>query len=82
MADKKEFIAYLPEDDHPENDILEEISQKSGASSDEVRGVLWRKKLQEAFPDLVIEKDPLPISIACHTGEGALGVGIMRDTLS
>ena len=40
MADKKEFIAYLPEDDLPENDIMEEISQKSGASSTEVRSVL------------------------------------------
>lgn len=58
------------------------ITIRAAYSGDEVRGELWRKKLQEAFPDLVIEKDPLPISIACHTGEGALGVGIMRDTLS
>ncbi len=44
-------------------------------------GELWRKRLQDAFPDLTIEKDPLSISIACHTGDGALGVGIMRDYL-
>lgn len=48
----------------------------SGSRSD---GEVWQEILQQAFPDIKIELDPLPISIACHVGEGALGVGIMRD---
>ena len=57
------------------------ITIRAAYSGDEVRGELWQKKLQEAFPDLAIGKDPLSISVACHTGEGAMGVGIMRDNL-
>ena len=38
-------------------------------------------ELQKAFPDYKIEKDPLPLSIACHTGADALGVGIMKDII-
>ena len=52
---------------------------RAAYTGDEELGEQWRLTLQRAFPDLVIEKDPLPLSIACHTGEGALGVGIMRD---
>lgn len=43
-------------------------------------GEKWRLVLQSAFPDLAIENDPLPLSIACHTGADALGVGIMPET--
>lgn len=57
------------------------VTIRASYAGDEVRGELWRKKLQGEFPNLSIEKDPLSISIACHTGEGALGVGIMRDIL-
>lgn len=42
-------------------------------------GEQWRRTLQAAFPDLRIEADPLSLSVACHTGDGALGVGLMRD---
>ena len=50
-------------------------------SGSEAKGEAWRQKLQEAFPDIEVEKDPLSISIACHVGEDALGVGIMRNIL-
>ncbi len=40
-------------------------------------GEMWTGVLRESFPDLAIESDPLSISVSCHTGEGALGVGIM-----
>lgn len=59
----------------------QKVAIRAAYAGDEIRGELWRKRLQNAFPDLTIEKDPLSISIACHTGEGALGVGIMRDYL-
>ena len=42
---------------------------------------MWQAELQKAFPDYKIEKDPLPLSIACHTGAAALGVGIMKDII-
>lgn len=52
---------------------------RAAYSGDAEQGELWRTELQRAFPDLRIEKDPLSVSIACHTGDGALGVGIMGD---
>lgn len=36
----------------------------------------WRSTVQEAFPDFEVSYDPLSCSIACHTGVGAVGVGI------
>ena len=38
----------------------------------------WETALKEEFPDMEIEIDPLPISICCHVGEGAMGIGIME----
>ncbi len=36
----------------------------------------WLAQIQAAFPGAGIVHDPLPLSICCHTGPGALGVGI------
>ena len=36
------------------------------------------KRMEEEFSDLDIVKNPLSLSVACHTGEGALGVGCFR----
>lgn len=47
------------------------------SGSDEVKEN-WANALKEAFPDMEIEMDLLPISICCHTGEGAMGIGIME----
>ena len=55
------------------------VTIRAAYTGDYDLGEQWRLTLQMAFPDLFIEKDPLPLSIACHTGEGALGVGIMQD---
>lgn len=52
---------------------------RAAYSGDFQNGVRWLETLQKAFPELRIEIDPLPISIACHIGDGALGVGIMKD---
>lgn len=60
----------------------QKLTIRAAYSGDAEQGELWRLKLQTAFPDFRIEKDPLPLSIACHTGDGALGAGIMRDTLT
>ena len=39
-------------------------------------GEKWREKITERFPDYEIELDALPVSISCHVGPGALGIGI------
>ncbi len=38
----------------------------------------WRSMVQESFPDYEVIYDPLSCSIACHTGMGAVGVGISK----
>ena len=39
----------------------------------------WRAEVHAAFPEMErIEGEPLTLSIACHTGPGALGVGTVR----
>ena len=55
------------------------VTIRAAYSGDEKLGEVWRQELQAAFPDLLIEKDSLSLSIACHTGDGALGVGLIRD---
>jgi DegV family protein with EDD domain len=36
----------------------------------------WLDQIAEAFPGCTVDHAPLPLSICCHTGPGALGVGI------
>jgi DegV family protein with EDD domain len=39
----------------------------------------WWAQVRSAFPEeKLVEGDPLTLSIACHTGPGALGVGAVR----
>ena len=38
----------------------------------------WRDRFQECFPDMEVLHSPLTMSIGCHTGSGALGVGLVR----
>lgn len=46
--------------------------------SDELREEWWQE-VRAAFPgEKFVEGDPLTLSIACHTGPGALGVGTVR----
>ena len=52
---------------------------RAAYSGDAEIGAAWQEELQAAFPGMVIGLDPLPISISCHTGDGALGVGMMKD---
>ncbi|MGM9606080.1 MAG: DegV family protein [Oscillospiraceae bacterium] len=59
----------------------QKLTIRAAYSGDLENGELWRAELQKAFPEFHIEKDALPISIACHVGDGALGVGIMKDIL-
>ncbi|MGM9942019.1 MAG: DegV family protein [Bulleidia sp.] len=38
----------------------------------------WQEKLQDEFPGLPLYSAPLTMSIGCHVGPGALGVGLVR----
>lgn len=66
--------------------VAEEYRQKgeeiriSVASSilDEENSSEWLQMVQEAFPDVKINYDPLTFSIGCHVGPGAFGMGITK----
>lgn len=53
-----------------------EIVIRAAYSGDESVRENWENAIKEEFPDMEIEMDMLPISICCHTGEGAMGIGI------
>lgn len=50
-------------------------------AGDEEAGEVWRSELQEAFPDFTIELYPLSLSVSCHIGPGALGIGVVEEIL-
>lgn len=41
-------------------------------------GETWRREVQAAFPDYAVGMISLPLSICCHTGEGAVGVACAK----
>ncbi len=53
-----------------------EIVIRAAYSGDETVRDSWANAIKEEFPDMEIVMDKLPISICCHTGEGAMGIGI------
>ena len=57
-----------------ENEILLQIAHTNKDKAAEI----LREELQVAFPEYPIYVDHLPLSIACHLGEGALGVGCIK----
>ena len=59
----------------------QKLTIRAAYSGDAEAGAAWQAELQNAFPEMTIGLDPLPISISCHTGDGALGVGMMKDIL-
>lgn len=42
-------------------------------------GLAWQKEVQAEFPDYQVDLISLPLSICCHTGEGALGVACAKE---
>ena len=57
----------------------QKVTIRAAYSGDARAGAIWQAELQKAFPEMHIGLDPLPISISCHTGEGAVGVGRMKE---
>lgn len=52
------------------------ITVRAAYSGDIEVGKEWQAQVSDRFPDLEIGLDALPISISCHVGGGALGIGI------
>lgn len=48
------------------------------SGSDPALGEAWQREVQAAFPNYVVGLISLPLSICCHTGEGALGVACAK----
>lgn len=54
----------------------DEIYLLAATSADEETTNKWIEQIKEYFPGKEILCDPLSLGICCHTGEGALGIGI------
>jgi DegV family protein with EDD domain len=50
----------------------------SGYSGSPEVGAAWHREVEAAFPGALVKSVALPLSICCHTGEGALGVGCAK----
>ncbi|MBO7703978.1 MAG: DegV family protein [Solobacterium sp.] len=48
----------------------------ASSCTDEADAEKWFQKVKEAFPDYTVYYDPLSLSISCHTGPDACGIGI------
>lgn len=48
------------------------------SGGDPALGETWRREVQAAFPDYAVGMISLPLSICCHTGEGAVGVACAK----
>jgi DegV family protein with EDD domain len=47
-------------------------------SGSEAEALKWKKQVEEAFPGEEIMMHPLPISICCHIGDGAMAVAVTK----
>ncbi len=52
-----------------------EIYLLAASSADEATTKEWLSEISEAFPGMEILCDDLSLALACHTGQGALGIG-------
>lgn len=59
----------------------ERLVIRAAYAGDRQAGESWQEVLQTAFPECEVGLDPLPISVCCHVGWGALGVGIANNLL-
>ena len=78
-AAKKRMIAAMDEElvDRFSDIPAEELKLGAAYTCDEETANAWKKALEEHFGK-PCEMDPLPLSIACHTGPGAIAAGFVR----
>ena len=48
----------------------------AAGSADPLTTAKWLKQIEAAFPGMPILYDDLSMGVSCHTGEGALGIGL------
>lgn len=48
-------------------------------AGDEQLGLEWKSFVETKFPEYEIHMDRLPLSIACHTGPGTVGIGLVGN---
>ena len=48
----------------------------AAGSADEAATAKWLKQIEASFPGMPILYDDLSMGVSCHTGEGALGIGL------
>ena len=47
-------------------------------TADDTEAMIFKKELEEEFPEHDIVVDPLSLSVSCHIGPGALAVAISK----
>lgn len=76
---KKQMIETIREDlettfkDEYENG---QVSLLAATSATEEETAKWVKEIEEAFPGMEVLCDNLSLGVCCHTGPGALGIGL------
>ncbi len=72
-----------------ESDLTHRFSSAKGEgcvisishTQNEAEAELFKKEAEERFPGHIIQIDPLPLSIACHIGPGALAITASKSFL-
>lgn len=44
-------------------------------------GDAWQQEIEEAFPNYQVEAYPLSLSVSCHIGPGAVGIGCVEEII-
>ncbi|MBQ4580023.1 MAG: DegV family protein [Clostridia bacterium] len=53
-----------------------DVTLMAAGSADEATTAKWLRQIEAAFPGMPILYDDLSMGVSCHTGEGALGIGL------
>ncbi len=53
-----------------------EVTLMAATSASEEETAAWIAEIEEAFPGMPVICDYLSLGVSCHTGEGALGIGL------
>lgn len=75
-AIKRDINGFLKEIDGEVNNVKVGIAY-TDSNKDKIE--YFKSKIREQLGNIEIVDSPLALSIACHTGDGALGIGITKD---
>lgn len=74
----KEAMLEVLAKDIAEDFAGQDVLVMTAYSGDPAAGEEWNRTVQQYFPNGPVYNAPLPLSIACHTGPGALGIGCVK----